>query len=74
MTGKSENRAFVFPLKSALSCTICVHSDKEIDRTCTGCLLGKSNFKRKTDKQIALMGLKMGEGGVIYRELGSDIV
>ena len=74
MAKQNENRVYLHPLKSALPCTICKHDDKRLDRTCAGCLLGKSKFERKTDRQLALMGLLAGEGGVIYGELGSDIV
>lgn len=64
---------FLFPLKTSLPCSVCIHSDKQVDRTCAGCLLGKSSFKLKTERQIALMGLKVGPGGEIYKELSDEI-
>ena len=74
MANQSENRVYLHPLKSALSCTICKHDDKQLDRICAGCLLGKSKFERKTDRQLATMGLQLGEAGCVYRELPLEIV
>ena len=63
-----ESRAYLCPS----ACTLCKHSEKSIDRTCTACLQGTSKFERITPRQIALQGLQVDDKGRIYKELGAQ--